>query len=78
MTVDIPNAFIQTKMERKESEDKIIMKITGVMVDMLVQMSPEVYGPKVVYQKGKKILYVEVLRAIYGMLQSALLFHKKI
>ena len=55
MTVDIQNAFIQTKMERKENDDKIIMKITGIMVNMLVQISPEVYGPKVVYQKGKKM-----------------------
>ena len=77
MTMDIPNAFIQTQMERKENEDRVIMKITGIMVEMLIQLAPDLYGPKVVYQKGRKVLYVEVLRAIYGMLQSALLFYKK-
>jgi len=30
------------------------MKITGVLVDMLVQLAPEVYGPCVVFEKGKK------------------------
>ena len=33
---------------------------------------------KVVYENGKKTLYVLVLRAIYGMVQSALLFYNKL
>ena len=40
---------------------------------MLVQMDPGKYGHSVVYGKVKKVLYLEVLQAIYGMLQSALL-----
>ena len=51
----------------------IILKIRGVLVDMLMQMDPELYGPLIVYENGKKVLYTEVLQAIYGMLQSALL-----
>ena len=31
----------------------------------------------VVYEKGQKTLYVHIRKAIYGMLQSALLFYKK-
>ena len=55
----------------------MIMKITGVMVDMMVDIDPTEYGPKVVYENGKKVLYLEVLKAIYGMLIAALLwFHK--
>ena len=62
MTVDIPNAFIQTKMpETKAGEERVIMKITGVLVDMLVQLNPELYGPYVVYENGRKVLYVQVL-----------------
>jgi hypothetical protein len=35
-TCDIPNTFIQTKMEEKDHEgNQTIMKIKGVMVDML-------------------------------------------
>jgi hypothetical protein len=49
------------------------MKITGVLVDMLVELNPELYGPYVVYEKTRKVLYVRVLRAIYGMLEAALL-----
>jgi hypothetical protein len=37
MTCDIPNAFIQALMPEVKDEDKrVMMKITGVLVDMLV------------------------------------------
>ena len=49
------------------------MKISGVLVDLLVEMAPEVYGPYVVFENGVKVLYVQVLLALYGMLLSALL-----
>ena len=79
MTADLPNAFIQTPMpEGKDDEDRVMMKITGVLVDMLVQIDPEKYGPFVVYEKNRKVLYVQVLRAIYGMLQSSLLWYQKL
>ena len=55
MTADIPNAFVQTGVpELEEGEDHIIMKITGVLVDYLIEIAPEVYGPYMVYQNGKK------------------------
>ena len=54
MTNDIPNAFIQAEVpERKDGEDRIIMKITGVLVDYLVEIAPEVYANYVVIEKGK-------------------------
>ena len=53
------------------------MKITGVLVELLVDLAPEIYGPHVVFDNGKKVLYVQVLRALYGMLLSALLWYKQ-
>ncbi|CAJ1945858.1 unnamed protein product [Cylindrotheca closterium] len=42
MTMEVPNAFIQTYMpEAKEREDRIYMKITGMMVQILIDMAPE-------------------------------------
>ena len=54
------------------------MKIRGSLVNMLVDLDPEVYGKNVVFENGKKILYIVVLKAIYGMLQSSLLFYRKL
>ena len=78
MSADVPNAFIQTEMpEIKQGEERVMMKITGVLVDMLIQLDPQLYGPHVVYEKGRKVLYVQVLRAIYGMLTASLLWYLK-
>jgi hypothetical protein len=63
--------------ETKAGEARIMIKIKGVLVDHLVQLAPETYGPYVVYEKGVKVLYAEVLQALYGMLVAALLWYKK-
>ena len=44
---------------------------------MLVQLSPDVYATYVVFENGQIVIYVQVLRAIYGMLQAALLWYKR-
>ena len=44
---------------------------------MLIQLDPQLYGPYVVYEKERKILYVQLLRAIYGMLTASLLWYLK-
>jgi hypothetical protein len=77
MTCDKPNAFIQALLPKKDpGDDRVIMKITGVLVDMLVDINPELYRPAVVLGNRKKVLYVKVLKAIYGMLEAALLWYK--
>ncbi|KAL7562441.1 hypothetical protein ACA910_020582 [Epithemia clementina (nom. ined.)] len=78
MIADFPNAFIQTPMPKANKGESVIMKIRGSLVDMLVEMSPEIYQENVVIEAGNKILYVIVTKAIYGMLVSALLFYKKL
>ena len=78
MCADIPNAFIQAEMpDISDGEERVTMKITGVLVDMLVQLSPKIYGPYTVFEKQRKVIYVQVLKAIYGMLQAALLWYNK-
>jgi hypothetical protein len=79
MTADIPNAFIQAELPNLGPDDeRVIMKITGVLVELLVNMSPEVYGPYVVMDKHKKVIYVQVLRGLYGMLISGIIWYTKL
>ncbi|CAJ1938421.1 unnamed protein product [Cylindrotheca closterium] len=53
MSMDVPNAFIQTYIpEAKEGEDQIYMKITGMMVQILIDMVPE-YCKYFVLENGK-------------------------
>ena len=77
MTLDVPNAFIQTGMPPKKVEEQIIMKVRGVLVDWLVEINPLTYSPYVVIERGEKVLYLEILRAIYGMLEASLLWYRK-
>jgi hypothetical protein len=78
MTADVPNAFIQTKLpEGKAGDERVIMKITGVLVNLIVDIASEIYGPYVVVEKGKRVLYVQVLMVLYGMLVASLLWYKK-
>jgi hypothetical protein len=39
--VDIPNAFLQTRVENEK--DMSFIKIRGTLVDILVEISPDVY-----------------------------------
>jgi hypothetical protein len=48
--VDIPNAFIQTRVEHEK--DRVFIKIRGVLVDILVEIAPPVYKP--FFSRNKK------------------------
>jgi len=71
MTAEIPNAFVQSDID--QSGGKIIMKVRGDLVDILVDVSPEIYSNYVVQEKGQSVLYVQILKALYGMMVSSLL-----
>ena len=45
MTADIPNTFVQTDVDKKNhiKGEQIIMKIRGPLVDMLIEIAPEIY-----------------------------------
>ena len=65
MSADVPNSFIQTKIPYIEyGVERVIMKITGVLVDLIIIMVPEVYIPYVVFENGRKLLYIQVLRSL--------------
>jgi hypothetical protein len=43
---------------------------------MLVRIEPKLYRKYVRDENGKAVLYVELLKALYGKLRAALLFWK--
>ena len=73
--VDIPNAFIQTRVEREK--DRAIVRIRGLVADMLVEIAPDVYSEYVTKDKrGNSELIVICLNALYGTMVAALLFYE--
>ena len=55
------------------------MKLRGKMVELLVQLRPTMYRKHVTTGPNEEpILYVWLLKALYGLLRLALLFYKKL
>ena len=74
--IDIPNAFIQTVV--KDKEKRVIIRLRGMLVDMLVKIAPAVYEDYVSTNKrGEKQLLVECLNALYGTMVASLLYYQK-
>ena len=48
----------------ERGKDHVIMKVKGALLEILVSLAPELYGPYVVQEKGKRVIYLEVLRAL--------------
>jgi hypothetical protein len=76
--VDIPNAFVQTVVSEEDADHRMIVRIRGPLVDILVSIAPDVYGPyNSTTKTGQKVLIVECLNAVYGTMIAALLYYKK-
>jgi hypothetical protein len=74
--VDIPNACVQTHAENKK--DMALIKIQGILVDILVDISPEAYKSYVSKdKKGNKHLLVQCQNALYGKMVASLLYYRK-
>ena len=68
---DIPGAYLHAEMP----EDKIVlMKFRGQFAELMSRVNPE-HAKNIVFENGKKVLYVRVVRAIYGCIQSAMLWY---
>ena len=53
----------------------MLLKIEGQFVDIMVDVNPE-FKEDVRFENGKKVLYVQILKALYGMIESALLWYE--
>jgi hypothetical protein len=68
-TADVAGAYLKAYMD-----DYVIMKFTGDSVDILCKMNPR-HLHFVTTENGVKVLYVRLVKAIYGCVKSALLWY---
>ena len=54
------------------------MTLRGKLSKLMVKNAPEVYRKYVAIEKGKIVLYVQLLKALYECLCSALIFFRKL
>ena len=73
-TMDLPGAFLHA-----DNDSFVVMKLTGKLAELMVKTAPNIYRKYVIEDSsGKPILYVQLQKALYGMLKSALLFYRKL
>lgn len=62
-----------------DSDKDITMVLKGRLAKLMVQVAPNQYCKYITVDKSKMpILYVKIQKALYGLLQSALLFCQKL
>ena len=71
--LDVPGAFMQVDMD-----ELVHVRFSGEMVDKLLEIDHELYSGYVTIEGGEKVMYVELLKALYGTLQAAQLFWEKL
>ncbi len=73
VTIDIPGEFLHA-----DNEDYVIMKMVGMLAKLMVKTNPKKYRQYIVLEKGRSVLYLQLQKALYGMMKSALLFYRKL
>ena len=74
--IDIPNGFIQTRVE--DEKEMAFIKIRGVLVDILVEIAPDVYKSHITTNKNcVKQLLVQFQNEMYGTMVARLLYYRK-
>ena len=69
-TADVAGAYLKADMD-----DFVIMKLTGPDVRIFCEMNQE-YKKFVIKENGQDVLYVRLLKALYGCVKSALLWYQ--
>ena len=72
MTLDIPGAFMQTDID-----ETIHIRLDGPLVDLLIKVDPS-YQSFVCHERGQRVIYTCLNKALYGTLQAAMLFWKEL
>ena len=67
-TFDIPGAYLHSEMPKGKT---VVLKLKGKFVSIMCEINPE-YKQHVRIEGKTSVLYLSVLRALYGCIESAL------
>jgi hypothetical protein len=69
-TADVVGAYLNADMK-----DFVVLRMEAEAVDIMCKVNPK-YEQYVVKEKGKRVLYLRLVKALYGCVQSALLWYE--
>ena len=72
VSFDVPGAFLQAEMEKDKF---MLLKFRGEFVDMMCEVNAE-HKNNVIYENGKKVLYMKIIRGLYGCIEASLQWYK--
>jgi hypothetical protein len=75
VTIDIPEAFLHAT---NEDCDYVVMRMNRMLAKLMAKTDPKLYQKYLTNEKGKKVLYLFLQKALYGIMKSALLFYRKL
>jgi hypothetical protein len=60
-------------------DEDVLMVLKGELVEMMIQIAPQVYrNYETVDKKGTKLLYVKLQKVLFGLMRASLLFYRKL
>jgi translation elongation factor EF-G len=65
--IDIPGAFMQWDLDDK----RIHVRLTRKMVELLLEIDHELYELYLMQERGEMVMYVKLLKALYGTMHAA-------
>jgi hypothetical protein len=72
--VDVPGAFLSADMD-----EEVAMALRERFMELMLKTAPNIYRKYITLDSNNQpVMYVLLQKALYGCLQSALLFYKKL
>ena len=64
-------------MRLENNDDKCVMVLCGWLAELMVKVTPNMYGPHAWWnKKDELIIYVHLQNALYGIMHVTLLFYE--
>jgi hypothetical protein len=63
VTINIPGAFLHAT-----NKDYVVIQMNGTLAKLMAQTDLKLYRKYLVNKKGKKVLYLHLQEALYGMM----------
>ena len=63
---------------QSDMDEIVNMKIEGKIAQLMTKINPKKYEKYTVMEKVKQVIYVRLLKSLYGTLKAALLFWEKL
>ena len=63
-TFDVLGIYLQVDLAAKENGERVVLRLTGDFIHIMCDVNPE-HKKHIMYEEGRKGLYMEVLKTIY-------------